>query len=370
MIFNPTRILLLSLTVATLATGCDEKKAPAKKEGPFCLSDSMRNMITIDSARLCAIDDELHLSGEVAFDENKVVKIFPNSSGHVTEVKVTLGDKVSAGQVLAVIKSADVAGNYNDLSSAEADVSITKRQLDNQEALYKNGISSQKDYEEAKQNYEKAVASRNKIQSLITINGGGNMQAGGLYYIKAPISGYIVEKKVNAGNFIRPDMTDNMFTVSDLKEVWIWANVFEADISKVKEGYDARVSTLAYPGKEFAGKIDKVSNVLDPNNKVLRIRIKLPNKDFLLKPEMFTNVTISNILNQQAVCIPTTALVEENSRTYVILYNNNCDLKVSEVDILKKTGEKAFIRSGVTPGQKLLTHNALLIYDEFTDNQK
>jgi len=369
MLLSLKNCFVLTGAALLLLTACEEKKAPEKKEGPFCLSDSMQHMITIDSAKICSIDDELHLSGAVAFDENKVVKIFPNSSGHVAEVKVTLGDKVIAGQVLAVIKSADVAGNYNDLSSAEADVNITKRQLDNQEALYKGGISSQKEYEEAKQNHDKAMAARNKIQSLITINGGGNMQAGGIYYIKAPISGYIVEKKVNAGNFIRPDMTDNMFTVSDLKEVWIWANVFEADISKVKEGYDARVSTLAYPGKDFIGKIDKVSNVLDPNNKVLRIRIKLSNKDFLLKPEMFTNVTISNILNQTAVCIPTTSLVEENSKTYVILYNNNCDLKVSEVEIIKKTGEKAYIKSGVAPGQKLLTHNALLIYDEFTDNQ-
>jgi len=94
------------------------------------------------------------------------------------------------------------------------------------------------------------------------------------------------------------------------------------------------------------------------------------NADLLLKPEMFTNVTISNTTDQQAVCIPTTALVEENSQTFVVLYNNNCDLKVAQVEILKKTGEKAFIKSGVASGQKLLTHNALLLYDEFTDNQK
>jgi len=196
------------------------------------------------------------------------------------------------------------------------------------------------------------------------------MQAGGMYIIKSPINGYIVEKKVNAGSFIRQDMADNMFTVSDLKDVWVWANVYEADIAKVKEGYSALVTTLAYPDKKFTGKIDKVSNVLDPNNKVLRIRIRLQNADLLLKPEMFTNVTISNIQDQQATCIPVTALVEENSNTYVVLYNNDCDLKVAQVEILKKTGEKAFIKSGVSPGQKLLTHNALLLYDEFTDNQK
>ena len=358
------------LLAGLLSTGCEEKKPEEKKPTTFCLSDTIKRTTTIDTARISSIDDELHLSGEVSFDENKIVKVFPNSTGQVSEVKVTLGDRVQAGQVLAVIKSADVAGNYNDLSSAEADVKIAQRQMDNAASLFKSGLASQKEFEEAKLQYDKAVASRNKIQSLITINGGGNMQAGGQYIIKSPINGYIVEKKVNAGGFIRQDMNDNLFTISDLKDVWVWANVYEADISKVKEGYSAVVTTLAYPDKKFSGKIDKVSNVLDPGNKVLRIRIRLQNADLLLKPEMFTNVTISNVQDQQAVCIPLTALVEENSETYVILYNNDCDLKVARVDIMKKTGDKAFLKSGVSAGQKLLTHNALLVYDEFTDNQK
>ncbi len=364
------KIVPFCLLTALLATACEEKKPPEKKPEKFCLSDSMKPMITIDSAALCSVNEELHLSGEVSFNEDRIVKVFPNSSGQVTDVKVTLGDRVQAGQVLAIVKSADVAGNYTDLSSADADVNIAKRQMDNAESLFKSGLSSQKEYEEAKQQYEKARSARNKIQSLITINGGGNMEAGGVYYIKAPISGYIVEKKVNTGGFIRLDMTDNMFTISDLKEVWVWANVYEADISKVKEGYSALVTTLAYPDKKFTGTIDKISNVLDPNNKVMRIRVRLSNTDMLLKPEMFTNVTISNVENQTAVCIPITALVEENSLTYVILYNNDCDLKVAQVEILKKTGDKAFIKSGVAQGQKVLTHDALLLYKEFTDNEK
>ncbi|MBS1565672.1 MAG: efflux RND transporter periplasmic adaptor subunit [Bacteroidetes bacterium] len=353
-----------------LLAACEEKKPAEKKPEKFCLSDTIKHRISIDSARICSIDEELHLSGEVSFDENKIVKVFPNSSGQVADVKVTLGDKVQAGQVLAVIKSADVAGNYSDLASAEADIKIAKRQMDNQESLFNSGLASQKEYEDAKLQYDKAVAVRNKIQSLISINGGGNMQAGGMYYIKAPISGYIVEKKVNAGNFIRQDMTDNMFTISDLKDVWVWANVYEADISKVREGFSAMVTTLAYPDKKFPGRIDKVSNVLDPSNKVMRIRIRLSNEGLLLKPEMFTNVIISHVSDQQATCIPVSSLVEENSQTFVILYNNDCDLSVAQVEVMKKTGEKAFLKSGVNPGQKLITHNALLIYDEFTDNAK
>ena len=367
-VMKPTLALAIGLALLSLSA-CEQKMEEKKEVGKFCLSDTMQKMVSIDSVRICAIDDELHLSGEVAFDENKIVKVFPNSSGQVLEVKVSFGDKVSAGQVLAVIKSADVAGNYTDLSGADADLKIAKRKMDNAESLYKNGISSEREYEEARQDYEKAVSSKAKIESVIRINGGGNTQASGTYIIKAPISGYVVEKKINAGNFIRTDNGDNLFTIGDLRNVWVLANVFEADIAKVKEGQTARVTTLAYPDKVFSGKIDRVSEVLDPSNKALRVRVKIDNPQMLLKPEMFTNVTVTNTENKTAVCVPSSAVVEESGKQFLVVYNNNCDLKVLPVDIMKIVGDKTYLRGTLPSGQKLITHNALMIYDEFTDNQ-
>jgi cobalt-zinc-cadmium efflux system membrane fusion protein len=369
-----TNLMKSLLPMAMLAglfglASCETRPEEKKEKGAFCLSDTMQKMVSIDSVKICNIDDELHLSGEVSFDENKIVKVFPISSGQVTEVKVSFGDKVTAGQVLAVIRSADVAGNYTDLAAAEADVKIAKRNLDNAESLYQGGISSQREYEEAKQNYEKAEDQHEKIQSLIKINGGGNTKSDGVYLIKSPINGYIVEKKINAGNFIRTDNSENLFTVGDLRNVWVQANVFEADIAKVKEGQAARVTTLAYPDKVFDGKIEKVSEVLDPSNKAMRVRIRIDNPQLLLKPEMFTNVIVTNTESKMAVCIPSSAVVEESGKQFLVLYNNNCDLKVFPVDILKIVGDKTYLRGELPSGQKLITHNALMIYDEFTDNQ-
>lgn len=365
---NRSLLFLCCLFSFGLILSCKEKKEVKEEKKQFCLSDTMQHMVQIDSASICPVEDELHLSGEVAFNENTVVKVFPNASGQVTEVKVSLGDKVSKGQVLAIIKSADVAGNYTDLTSANADVNIAKRALDNAASLYKNGISSQREYEEAKENYDKAVATREKIAALISINGGGHTQAGGTYTIVAPASGYVVEKKVNSGNFIRQDMSDNLFTISDLKEVWVWANVFETDIAKIKEGYPVTVTTLAYPDKVYKGTIDKISQVLDPENKALRVKIKLNNADFLLKPEMFANITVTNTEPVKAVCIPSTAVIEDNGKTFVVEYNNNCDLKVLPISVLKVVERKTYISSGVQAGQKLITKNALMIFDQFTDN--
>lgn len=354
--------IVLSFLAMTLLSACTKKEE--KKEGPkkFVLSDSMQHIITMDTVHNCNIEDEISLSGEVSFNENSVIKIFPRSSGQVLESRVSLGDHVAKGQVLAVIRSADIAGNYSDLSSANADIAIAKRQLDNAESLYKNGISSQREYTEAKQNYQKALASRNKVQSQININGGTRTNANGQYELISPIDGYIVEKKIAAGAFIRPDMGDNLFTISDLKNVWVYANVYSQDISKVKEGYHVKVVALSYPDKTFEGTVENVSQVLDPQSKALRVRIILNNRDMLLKPDMFAKVIISNKEGSQATCIPSAALIPQDTKNYVVVYNNKEDLKIAEVNVIKTVGDKTYITGGVTPGQVLVTKFQNLIF--------
>jgi cobalt-zinc-cadmium efflux system membrane fusion protein len=346
-----------------MITGCihSDGKAIVKKE-PL-ISDSLMKMITIDTVKILPVGDQLKLSGEIGYDENSVVKVFPNSSGQVLKVAVSFGDYVHKGQLLAIIKSADVAGNYSDLANAEADVKIAKRQYENARSLYESGISSEREYEEAKENYDKAMAVANKIQSLIRINGGGHTNAGGTYNIVAPASGYIVEKKVGDGAFIRSDMADNLFTISDLKDVWVWANVYETDIAKVKQGYQARVTTLAYPDKVFEGTVDKVNDLIDPENKSLRVRITLRNDDLLLKPEMFANVVILNKEAKTALAIPSGAVVTDNGKNFVVVYNSDFDVKVKPIQILKVEGPVAYISDGLQPGEKLVAQNQLLLYD-------
>src|SRR5476651_2858551 len=184
-------IYVTGLCALMLFGACTEKKPEATVSKEVCVSDSLAKMITIDTAKTTAMKDELALSGEVANDDNNVVKVFPFSSGQVLDVKVSLGDKVTKGQTLAIMRSADVAGNYTDLSSTQSDVAVSKRQLEQQEYLYKNGIASERDYTEAKENYNKAVAANNKVKSQLSINGGGTTSENGTLVIKAPQRGHV-----------------------------------------------------------------------------------------------------------------------------------------------------------------------------------
>lgn len=349
-------------------SSCHNQEAKASPEKERLISDSTMQLLRIDTAHLRNIDNEVKLSGAVSFNDNKVVKVFPFSSGQVISVNVSVGDYVKAGQTLATIRSADIAGNYADLASAGNDVAIAKRAMDNAEHLFRNGIASEKEWVEARENYNKALTNAQKIREQIQINGGGRTAANGTYVVSAPRSGYVVEKLINPGNFIRNDNNSNIFTIGDISDVWIWANVFETDVARVKEGYTAEVSTVAYPDTVFTGKVDKLNEMLDPVTKVMKVRISLPNASGLLKPEMFANITIVNNENRKAIAVPSTAVISENGKNYVVVFNSQDDAKIQEVSVMKTTGNLTYLTSGLEDGQRIITDNQILVYAKLKEN--
>ena len=335
---------------------------------PPVISDSLARIIKIDTVKNEYIEDQLSLSGEVNYDDNKVIKIFPNVSGQVVSVNVSLGDKVKRGQTLAAINSADVAGNYADLTTVNSDAAIAEKEYKNAEQLYKNGISSEKDYMQAKLEYDKAMNAVRKVQMQISINGGGKTKAGGSYIITSPSDGFIVEKNITAGSFIRNDNSQNLFTISNMQDVWVWANVFETDIPKIKTGQPAEVTTLAYPGKVFTGKVDQINSVLDPTSKAMKVKIVLPNTDMLLKPQMFTNIRLAEKESQKALEIPSDAIISDGGKNYVVIYNDKFHVDAREVDLLKVEGSKTYIAGGLKEGDLIISKNQILIYNSLTED--
>jgi cobalt-zinc-cadmium efflux system membrane fusion protein len=359
---------LVALALSSCGKGPVDNKAKeqaieTKPQIEHCISDTLGKMMTTDIVRTETIEDELKLSGEVAFDQDKVVRVLPLTSGVVMEVKVSLGDFVQAGQVLATMKSVEILGGYNDLATAQASLDAAEKTLTNTEVRYKSGLASEHDYSLAKNEADKARNNFEKARELLTVYGTGNTGKSGLITIKAPASGYIVEKKINAGTQVRTDNSDNLFTISGLQDVWILANVYENDISRIKEGYEAKVTTLAYPDKVFVGKIVKMGQVIDPDDKALKVRVLINNKDHLLKPEMFTAVTISNNAGIKALTIPASAPIMDYGHIYVIVLTDNCHYSAREIHPIKTVGTRTYLKDGLNEGEKVVTKEQLLLYN-------
>jgi membrane fusion protein, heavy metal efflux system len=332
----------------------------------FCIPDSLLKNIICDTLHSELVKSEIVLSGKIAFNEDNVSKIFPLVSGHVSEVKVSLGDYVEKGKVLAVIRSSDMANYFNEFKSSQSELVIAKKNLEVTSSLSSSGVSSEKDLLVARNDYQKALAQLNKITEVLKINGSSfqaNDSTGSGYVIKAPISGFIVEKNVNVGMDLRTDASDNLFTISDLKELWAAANVYETDISKIQVGSAAEVSVLSYPDKIFSGKVDRISNMLDPETKVINVKIRLVNKDYILKPGMFAHIVISLPEGKKMLAVNTNTIIFDENKSYVLHFRNKCDISLQQVTIVKSFNNLSFIQSdSLSEGDLAIGRNGLFIY--------
>lgn len=354
-------IALLGLFVQACTDG---KTAEITQPAPFCLTDTLTHQLMLDTVKKQTVLNELRLSGKVTFNEDKIVKVYPLVGGNVEDLKVELGDYVQKGQVLAVIRSSEIAEFENQLITAQSNLIVAQKNLDVAEDMYQSGLSSAKDVVTARKELQKAESELKRIQEVLHIYGVGKKS---IHTVKSPISGFIVEKNVMENMQFRADNMDNLFTISNVDEVWTVANVFESDISKVKLGYEAEMTTLSYPDQVFKGKVDKIFNALDPESRVMKIRIRMQNKDFLLKPEMFANVVIRYSEDKQMLQIPSENVIFDKNKHFVMLYHSKCNIETRQIEPYRMVGSRAYIQSGLQEGEKVLSRNKLLVYDALND---
>lgn len=345
-----------------LLVGCTQQPKKAEDSSKkFSIPQNLMNQIETGTVSYVPVMNELQLSGQISYDQDKVVKIYPMVSGNVFNVKTTLGDFVSRGQVLAVIRSSEMAGAQNDLVAASSNLAVAQSNLASTADMYKSGISSEKEYVTSKREVAKAKAELQRVRTVLSIYGSGGHQANCV--IRSPISGFIVEKNINPEMQIRSDNGTNLFTISDLKTVWVLANVYESDISKIHMHEKVFVTTLSYPDRRYEGEIDKIYSVLDPDNKTLKVRIQLSNRDNLLKPEMFANVIVQEKTSQTMLAVPAKSVIFDRDQYWVVVYNNRNNVEARRVDVANTNSQYAYIRAGVSPGERVLTNMQLLIYN-------
>ncbi|AFD09385.1 efflux RND transporter periplasmic adaptor subunit [Solitalea canadensis] len=356
--FHP--VLIGSGMMILLFVGCSNDQPKAIKEEKFIVTDTLLSSLLIDTVKSSNSTSEITLTGKIVPDEDKMVKIYPMVSGLVQDVHVHSGDVVGKGQLLATMRSAEVAGYAKEAISSEAELKTSLREMQVTEDLYNSGMASQRDLEVAKANYEKAKAEDRRSKAVLHINPSkGDLN----YMVKSPISGFVIEKKVTNNMQVRTDNAENMFAIADLSSMWALVNVYESDISKVKAGDNVKITTLSYPDKVFSGKIDKVYNTIDPENKVVKARVKINNPDLILKPEMFANVEISSVGDDTMPVIDTQCLIFDNNQYYVLVIEGKEKVKIKPVTIARKTENKAYIRSGVKSGDHLIASRQVFIYE-------
>jgi cobalt-zinc-cadmium efflux system membrane fusion protein len=359
-----SRYKILPVTLGFLAatlvlSACHRADKDEEKNTRFQVTDTLLNSLLIDTVKEAGALSQLTLTGSIAPDENKMVKVFPMVSGVAQDVNVQLGDVVHKGQTLAIMKSAEMAGFTKDYISSEADVKNTRRIMESTRDLYKGGLASEKDLEQAKSDYQKAIAEDKRAGAVIQINKGNENG----YEVKTPISGFVVEKNLTNNTQVRADYSQSLFTIADLSSVYVLVNVYESDIAKIQTGDPVKITTLSYPNKVFEGKIDRIGNMLDPDNKVTHARVKISNPGNLLKPGMFANVLIKAKSGETLPEINTRALVFDNDKNYVIVKDGKAKVHIQQVEIAKTVEDRAYISKGLKPGDCVIASRQVYLYE-------
>ena len=310
-------------------------------------------------------EQELILSGKVECDPNKVAYYTPLISGVITQTYFSLGDKVRKGQPMLNIRSAE-------LSALQSELAIARRNLQSAESMHEDKLISERELIEARSAYA-------KLQADLSLY--GENKGGGVFAIQSPMTGFVVDKNAAAGSTVSEGEAP-LFTIADLSTVWIIANVYAGDLQSVKEGMPVEITTLAYPDEVFPGTIDALSQVFDPEEKVLKARIVMENKDLKFKPEMSVVVKASPNPSEGGellapansspsgrsggafLSIPSNALIFDDNKYFVVAETGAGNFEIKEVQLQGHHQKTTYIRSGLSGDDKVVITNQLLVYQE------
>ena len=276
------------------------------------------NLLAVDHPEqfpLCPVkiekaSERLEANGVIAPDVSLTVHVTSLSGGRVVEIRTKLGDDVRTGQMLAVIRSQDLAQAISDYKKAKADEQLAHKALERSRDLYANGALAQKDLQQAEDEAQKSKVDVETDIERIRIQGGDISQLSPIIEIKSPISGTVVEQNVAGGEGVKSlDNSPSLFTVADLSRVWLLCDVYENNLGQVRLGDSAEVRLNAFPGRVLKGRISNNSRMLDPSTRTAKVRIELDNRESLLRPNMFATAAFTSQTTETRMVVPAAALL-------------------------------------------------------------
>jgi len=314
-----------ALACCALVAGCRTRPAgdavPPDDERWIAPDAFEKGAAKIATARTQALPQAVVTGGRLAFDDARVTHVFSPVTGRISRVLAKLGDPVKKGTPLVAIVSPDVGSAVSDEVKARADLVAAQHDFDRQQKLFAEKAASSRDFETAEDNFRKAKAEEERaLQRLRLLRSGQVDAVTQEYTLPSRIDGRVVARMVNPGVEVQGQFSGGtaveLFTIGDIDELWLFADVPEAEVPDVHAGAPISVRVLAYPDRVFRGKVEWSSPTLDPVLRTARVRCSLPNPDGLLKPEMYATVTIEKAAVEK-LAIPHEAVVRINDHPFV-----------------------------------------------------
>ncbi|MFV2072785.1 MAG: efflux RND transporter periplasmic adaptor subunit [Thermoanaerobaculales bacterium] len=381
-----TRSLGASLALAALliAGGCgdgaDDEQEPAvhdaaeehSDEGavrlsPEELQEFEVEMATADAGRLKV---EVSLPGEVRVNADLLAHVVPRVGGVVREVKKNLGDKVRTGEVMAVIESRELADAKAAFLAARERVALADASFDRELRLWKQQVSSEQEYLEAKRDLAETRIELSSSEQKLHALGFSEDELASLpqhpdrsftrFEIVAPFAGTIIEKHITLGEAVETNA--KIFTVADLRTVWIDLSVYQKDLPFVREGQDVAISAGG-SGPDGIGVISYVGPIVGEETRTALARVVLENPDGRWRPGLFVtaSITVENI--QVDLAVPKSAVLIMDGET-VVFVDGEEGLEPHRVTVGRSDGTLVEILSGLEQGRTYVSSGGFTLKAE------
>ncbi len=321
-----------------------------------------QNGVETEIAGAVKLQSNLNLLGEVRLNEDRMVQIVPRLAGMVESVAVNAGDKVSKGQLLAVISSQALVDLRTEVLATQKRHALARSNFEREKKLWEEKISAEQDYLHARNAMQEADITLQSAQQKLASLGAG-MAAGGKlnrYEIRSPIAGTVTEKNISMGQSLKDDAA--IFTVADLSSVWVEVTIPAKDLNNVRTGQPAKVSANAFDATA-EGKLSYVGAVMGEQTRTAKARLLLPNTKGEWYPGLTVNVALLSAEVEVPVAIVNEAIqIIDEQATVFASYGDQ--LEARPVELGRSDGKYTEIRKGLQAGTAYVAKNSFLIKAE------
>jgi cobalt-zinc-cadmium efflux system membrane fusion protein len=320
------------------------------------------------------MSQHLQVTGSVQPVDSSIAHIRPPARGRLLEVLVKVGDRVTAGQVLAQldnIEAGEISAQYNsaraDLQRLKIQLAAQQRQVERNRRLAEIGATPQKDYEFSlaeQQGMEESIrAQESTIAGLSTrlrrfgIREEGN--APSTTAIRAPFAGVIIHMAAAPGDVVESGA--ELFSLANLSIVYVQAQVYEKDLGQVRLGQPASITLESYPGEQFKGSVASISDLIDTQTRTAAVRCQVANTSGRLKLDMLATVQFPTSMKRATLSVSSDAVQTIDRKSVVFIRTSPARFSIRQVETGVTSEGRTEIVKGVSDGEPVVSKGAFAV---------
>jgi Cu(I)/Ag(I) efflux system membrane fusion protein/cobalt-zinc-cadmium efflux system membrane fusion protein len=320
--------------------------------------------VTTAVAQLRDVNDQLHVPGNVDVDEERLAYVQTRFPGWIQSVFANATwQYVRKGQRLFTIYSPDLVSTEQEYLLARQN---QKAFTPTMHAGSAGSVPAEAEGMAAQESGWLVQAAEERLRQfdvppaeIAALVASGHVQRE--IAVVSPASGYITERNALPNAYVQPDT--KLYTIADLSTVWVYANVFQSDVGRLRPGAPADVTVDSYPGRTFQGRIEQILPDVDPTTRTVRVRLVFSNPGLVLKPGMYVSVNINISLGRQLV-IPASGVLQSGTREIAFLDRGQGNLEPRVLQTGPRIDDSVVVLSGLKPGDRIVSSANFLVDSE------